>query len=47
MAAINPGLFPNVVHFPIEYRLIGINGAMYAVGFDQSFERLQGRLPIN
>ena len=40
VAAIDPGLLPDVLHLPIEYLLIGVDGLMDAVGFDQSFESL-------
>src|ERR1700733_2349352 len=45
VAAVHPGLFPDVGHLAIEDGLVGIDGSVDAIGFDESFER-QHAVPL-
>src|SRR5262249_17237133 len=45
MAAVDPGFLPDVLHLPIENLLVGVDRFVYAVGFDQSFQRLHAIPP--
>src|SRR5580698_4960689 len=45
VSAVDPGLLPDVLHLPIEYLLIGVDGLVDTIGFDQSFERLHALSP--